>query len=182
MPPTPPPSSSPIPVANLAPNTTTVPNLENYLGQTVDTFCGKYGTVGDSFNHCAHFVCHVLSLKIPGAALCSNVGGTKYSYEDRSKGFCIRVNQVFNNCNNRAYWDDKNLPSGTCLIIATIPANIETTSPLSIGQMSHKHIGFYTGGQVYHYSNTRDKVIKQAVSEFKNHYGGKTVLLRCDLP
>jgi len=156
-------------------------NLDGYLGQTVETFCGKYGTVSDGINHCAHFVCHVLGLRIPGAALCSNVGDSTYTYADRGKGFCVRVNQVFNSCQNRAFWDGQPA-TGTCLIIATIEANIESRSPLTIGQMSRKHIGFLIGDQVYHYSNTQDQVIKQPASEFRNHYGASTILLRCDLP
>lgn len=156
-------------------------NLDSYLDQTVADFCGRYGSVGDSFNHCAHFVSHVLGLRIPGAALCSNVGSSTYSYAERAQGYCIRVNQVFNSCENRARWSDAG-ESGTCLIVATIPANIESGSPVAIGQMSRKHIGFHVNGQVYHYSNTRDLVVRQPVGEFRNHYGAETVLLRCDLP
>jgi len=156
-------------------------NLDAFMGKTVVDFCGKYGKAGDDFNHCAHFVCHVLGLRIPGAALCSNVGGSTYTYEERAQGYCIRVNQVFNSCGNRARWSDRDL-DGSCLIVATVAANIERQSPLSIGQMPRKHIGFHVCGQVYHYSNTQDKVIKQGVREFGSHYGIGTVLLRCDFP
>lgn len=175
------PQPQPIPATTLPAQSASTLNLEAYLGKTVVDICGKYGTVGDTFNHCAHFVSHVLGLRIPGAALCSNVGDSTYTYAERNLGYCIRVNQVFNSCKNRARWSDGDL-DGSCLIIATIAANIESESPLTIGQMSKKHIGFHVCGQVYHYSNTQDKVIKQAVSIFRNHYGAQTVLLRCDFP
>jgi hypothetical protein len=171
----------PIPSPTVASQSARSINLEGYLEQTVVNFCGKYGSVGDAFNHCAHFVSHVLSLRIPGAALCSNVGDSTYTYAERAQGYCVRVNQVFNSCQGRARWSDDDL-DGSCLIIATIEANIESQSPITIGQMSTKHIGFHVSGQVYHYSNREDKVIKQAVGEFRNHYGARTVLLRCDLP
>jgi hypothetical protein len=157
-------------------------NLEGYLGKSVVDFCGKYGSAGDDQNHCAHFVSHVLDLRIPGAALCSNVADSQYAYEDRRKGFCIRVNQVFNSCKSRAYWDDKNLPSQVCFIVATVEANIESENPLTIGSMSRKHIGFYSGGWVYNYGNAKDKVRKTSLADFKSHYGKKTVLLKSDLP
>jgi hypothetical protein len=171
----------PIPAPTLPAQSATTLNLEAYLDQTIEQVCGKYGTTGDSINHCAHFVSHVLSLRIPGAALCSNVGDSTYTYAERNLGFCVRVNQVFNSCGHRARWSDGDL-DGSCLIVATIAGNIEKESPLTIGTMSKKHIGFHVCGQVYHFSNTQDKVIKQAVSIFKNHYGADTVLLRCDFP
>ena len=157
-------------------------NLETYLGQSVVDFCGTFGSVADSEDHCAHFVSHVLQLRIPGAALCSNVGSSSYTYEDRRKGFCIRVNQVFNSCQNRARWDDAKLPTDVCFIVATVEANIERKSPLTIGSMRQKHIGFYSGGWVYNYGNTNDTVKKTALADFKRHYGPRTILLRADLP
>jgi hypothetical protein len=156
--------------------------LEGYLGQSVVDFCGKYGSIGDSENHCAHFVSHVLGLRIPGAALCSNVAGSAYAYEDRRKGFCIRVNQVFNSCSNRVRWSDAAAPATVCFIVATLEANIESESPLTIGSMRKKHIGFYSDGWVYNYGNTADKVRKTSLGDFKRHYGAHTILLKADLP
>ena len=160
-------------------------NLDTYLGQTVEEFCGKYGKSKDGINHCAHFTSHVLGMRVSGAALCSNVGDSTWAYEDRRKGFCVRVNQVFNACNNREYLLEE--PSGTqCFVCATVKGNIESKKPLTIGAMSNKHIGIYSGGLIYHYANTQDKVVKWTIKEFsayfKGNYGGETVLLRCDLP
>ena len=175
------PAQGSIPSTNLTANTAQQGNVETYLGQTVEQYCGKYGTVGDSHNHCAHFVSHVLGTRISGAALCSNVDDTKYAYEDRRAGFCVRVNEVFNSCANRAYWSEE--PAGSkCLIVLTVKGNVTGTNPLTIGTMANKHIGIYTGGSVYHYSNTRDQVVKQTVAELKNHYGKDTIVLRADLP
>ena len=172
----------PIPTDNQSQVAAKSINLDGYLGKTVVDFCGKYGSKGDSENHCAHFVSHVLQLRIPGAALCSNVGGSSYTYEERRTGFCVRVNQVFNSCANRARWDDKNLPSDVCFVVATLEANIESSNPLTIGSMSKKHIGFYSGGHVYNYSNTADAVRKTPLADFKRHYGANTILLKADLP
>jgi hypothetical protein len=158
-------------------------NLDGYLGQSVSTWCGKYGAAGDDDNHCAHFVSHVLHLRIPGAALCSNVDGSTYSYEDRNQGYCIRVNQIFNSCQGRVAWTSAlDGASGCYLAVATIPENVTKQSPPTVGSMRKKHIGFFSCGSVYHYSNTRDKVIKVPIGEFKTHYGPRTALFRADLP
>jgi hypothetical protein len=175
-------SPQPIPSTNQGTVAADALNLEPYLGKSVVDFCGKYGSVGDSENHCAHFVSHVLQLRIPGAALCSNVGGSSYTYAERRAGFCVRVNQVFNSCSNRARWDDNNLPTDVCFIVATLEENIQSENPLTIGAMSRKHIGFYSGGHVYNYGNTQDKVRKTPLADFKRHYGANTILLKCDLP
>jgi hypothetical protein len=173
---------TPLPAATLAANNSTQSNLDNALGTTVAQFCGKYGTVGDDVNHCAHFIGHLLSLRIPGAALCSNVGGSSYTYQERHNGYCVRVNEVFNSCTGRGRWEDT-VPAGTPrFVVATVAGNILRESPLTIGTMSRKHIGIYLNGMVYHYSNTKDKVVKVTIGEFKHHYGRATILLKANLP
>ena len=157
------------------------PVLTPYVGQRIDEICGRYGRVGDSFNHCAHFVSHALQLRLPGAALCSNVEGTTYPYAERRNGFCIRVNQVYNSLANREAWPAGDV-SGNYIIVATIPANIVERDPPAVGTMSRKHIGFYVSGDVIHYSNTRDRVVMQRLDDFRNHYGATTVLLKADMP
>ncbi len=175
---------APIPSEDIGTNAASQLNLEPYIGKSVVDFCGKYGSVGDSENHCAHFVSHVLQLRIPGAALCSNVGGeeSSWSYVERRNGYCVRVNQVFNSCKNRARWNDNSIPRVPFFVVATVPANIESEDPLTIGTMSRKHIGIYVGGMIYNYGNASDAVRKVSVATFKHHYGATTVLLKADLP
>lgn len=173
--------SAPIPTEALPVVTCKRSTLDALLGQTVDDFCQKFGSIADEHNHCAHFVSHVLQLRIPGAALCTNIVVTKETYKDRKTGFCIRVNQVFNSCSGRAYFANDTQPT-TRFIVATIKGNIESKNPLKIGSHRMKHIGFLTDSDVYHYSNTNDEVVKQDVAMFRHHYGAGTVLLVCNLP
>lgn len=175
-------SPSPIPSGVVAGVSAGMSALEALVGKGLDDFCGRFGKVGDGHNHCAHFVSHVLQLKIPGAALCSNVDGSTYAYKDRAQGFCIRVNEVFNSCRNRDVFNPAKPGTGTFLMVATVAANIEKKSPLLIGSMKTKHIGFAANGLVYHFSNKQDVVVKQSFAEFAQHYGGKTILLRADMP
>lgn len=174
-------ASSVIPSANLASNLSVV-TLDAYLGQSVTDFCGKYGEVGDSMNHCAHFVAHVLSLRVVGAALCSNVGGSNYPASQRGQGFCIRVNEIFNICSNPARVKLASQPTTKCFIVATTEGNIIRESPIAIGDHPKKHIGIFMDGNVYNFSNTKDAVVKVSLGHFKNHYGAKTILLMADLP
>lgn len=171
--------ATPIPSGTLSQNATTPNNL--MIGKTVEEFCGKYGSKGDDDNHCAHYVSHVLGLRIPGAALCSNVGDNTWGYENRRNGYCVRVNQIFNSCSNRMFWPEET-PTGKCFWVATIPGNILTRDPLTIGTHRRKHIGIYMDGQVYQYSNTIDKVAVKSVAQLQHLYGPKTVMLKCDLP
>jgi hypothetical protein len=154
--------------------------LDGLVGKELDDICGMYGSKGDTFNHCAHFVSHVLQLRIPGAVLCSNAEKSKWTYEQRREGFCIRVNEVFNSCKNRAMFLETE--PGSFLMVATTAGNITSRNPLTIGSSPVKHIGFAVDGNVYHYSNSQDKVVKVTFAEFATHYGRKTVLMRADLP
>lgn len=43
-----------------------------------------------------------------------------------------------------------------------------------MGDHSTKHVGIYLGGMVWHYSNTRRKVVVAPFSQMKNHYAGQT--------
>jgi hypothetical protein len=151
--------------------------LSSYVGKPVEDFCAKYND--HNLNHCAHFVSHVLKLRLPHAALCSNVGAN-IVYADRNKGYCIRVDQIFNSCGNRSYWDDK-MQDDTCFVIATIKSVIDSEDPLTLNTGETKHIGILAGGKVYNYSNSHDQVAAKSIEDFKNHYGKNTILLRADL-
>lgn len=174
-------ASQVIPSADLSSNLSVI-TLDSYLGQSVTDFCGEYGEVGDAMNHCAHFVAHVLSLRMAGAALCSNVSGSNYPASQRGQGFCIRVNEIFNSCPNPARVDLKSLPTTKCFIVATTEGNITRQSPIVIGDHPKKHIGIFMEGNVDNYSNTKDAVVKEPLATSNRRFGGDTVLLRADLP
>lgn len=171
-----------IPSLALSAVSVSIENLDALKGKHIDEICGKYHKDKDKkINHCAHFVSHVMELRITGAALCSNVEGTEYSYEERRNGFCIRVDQVFNSCANRSEFADDVLVKKR-IIVATIPANYTDKANVKIGDNERKHIGFLIGANVYHYSNSKKQVVCVPVSEFKRHYGAGTILFVADLP
>lgn len=173
----------PAPIPSVVAGVTASPIILNgWVGKTIEDICHRYGKTGDTINHCAHFVSHVLQLRIPGAALCSNVNtdDKRFVYAERAQGYCVRVDEVFNSCNNRALYLEKE--GGSFLMVATYASNITSKDPLTIGNAKTKHIGIVDSGYVYHFSNGQDKVVQQTVGEFAKHYGQKTILLRCDMP
>jgi hypothetical protein len=181
--------AAPIPSPAIGANLT-ASDLQGYLGQSVLDFCGKYGDIGDDKledhtrrkNHCEHFVSHVLQLRIPGAALCSNVSDTKYTNKDQMLGYCIRVNEVFNILDGRAFVDAHSPPDSSCLIVATVRHNIKSQEDVTIGDNHLKHIGIFINGKVYNYSNPNSEVRETPLNHFRKHYGAHTVLLRADFP
>jgi len=100
-------------------------------------------------------------------------------------GFCpliIMSDQIFISWQERAYWNDASGTDEKCFVVATIEDNSESKAPLTIGDMSRKHIGIHLNGMVYNYGNKPDKVVKKTMAEFKSHHGKSTILFRADLP
>ena len=90
--------------------------------------------------------------------------------------------QIFISWQERAYWNDASGTDEKCFVVATIEDNSESKAPLTIGDMSRKHIGIHLNGMVYNYGNKPDKVVKKTMAEFKSHHGKSTILFRADLP
>ena len=128
--------------------------LANFVGKLIKDICGKYDN-GSTGNNCAHFVGHALAYRLPGAALCSNCAGTLYTYAERTKGFCIRVDQIYNSLSNRGGWPQVS-PTSQCIVVATIHSNLTDKDNHKIGDNPRKHIGIFYNGNVCNYSNTQD--------------------------
>jgi hypothetical protein len=157
-----------------------VAGLETYVGKNIHAICGKYGDAPGT-NNCAHFIGHVLGYRLPGAALCSNCEGTKYTYAERHAGFCIRVDQIYNSLRNRSMWPAV-LPNTQCMVVAMLASNIKDKKSYTIGDQPDKHIGIFDHGLVYNYSNSQKHAVRVPIAKFKHHYGVHTILLKADLP
>ena len=151
-------------------------DMNGFVGKSIKDICGKYDNESNE-NNCAHFVGHMLSYRLPHAALCSNCEGTQYSYADRLQGFCIRVDQIYNSLTNRCSWPD-DVPTSPCIVVATLDYNITDIELYTIGTNPRKHIGIFVGQNVY----THKQVAMTPLSQFKLHFGAETTLLKADLP
>ena len=134
--------------------------LQMYMGKNISEICLN-GYTDTTFNHCAHFVSHVMQFKF--GYQCNIAGG-----KPNSAGYCVRVHELFSRCPQVGKFDDrKDLHS--CLVFVTLPANVNLTAK-TMDNVPRKHVGIYFNGLIYHYSNSQDKVISQTPEQFINHY------------
>ena len=140
-------------------------SLENTVDKTISDFCGC-GYTGAAINHCAHFVSHFLKLEF---------GMNCFKLTRRGReGANVRVHEVFAQC-PQVGWLESWSGSGQVLAFVTAKTNVSLSNK-TMRNVPKKHIGIYDGSHVYHYGNTRDKVVRQTVDAFKRSfqstYGG----------
>lgn len=87
------------------------------------------------------------------------------------KGRNIRVQEVFAKCPDVGKFDDR--PTETCLVFVTKPSNVHLGSKV-LDNVPKKHIGIYYNGTIWHYSNSRSRVVTQVPDEFIKHYPNQT--------
>ena len=137
--------------------------LDSYVGKKVEEFCNNFGQTGDSQNHCAHFVSHVLGFRI--GQLCNSMNFE--TRKDVDSGRTIRVNDLFNNCSERGYWNDKPKDLDCCLIFSALKTQLKNENDLLVlSTHPKKHVGIYLRGNVYNYGNAKDKVRVDGPSHF----------------
>ncbi|WAD28840.1 hypothetical protein OS670_21350 (plasmid) [Pseudomonadaceae bacterium T75] len=148
--------------------------LSDTLGKSITDFC-QNGFSDPDDNHCAHFVCHVLSLDV-GYSCRTHTGGKRPSA-------CIRVQELFSVCPQVGNWGDT--PQGTCLVFVTDRANVDLADHV-MRNVPKKHVGIFSDGVIYNYSNKQDIVVRQPpeafLERFKNTYGGNQALYFGTLP
>ena len=138
--------------------------LSDTLNKTITDFCQNNFT-GTVENHCAHFVCHVLEL---------DAGYDCKTHKNGSHpGACLRVQELFPECPQVGNWN--NAPQGMKIVFVTDKSNVDLVAH-TMRNVPNKHVGIFSNGNVYHYSNSQDIVIRQTPSEFlarfQSVYGG----------
>ena len=147
--------------------TVTVNELVSYEGKHIKEICSA-GFVGDEKNHCAHFVSHVLGFDF--GLTCRALTGKGANKAN------VRVQEIFAKCPEVGRWEGGVDVSAQGLMFVTDDTNVNLTAKV-MKNVPKKHIGIYVGGDVWHYSNSQDKVVKQAVSQFGKHYSGSNITL-----
>ena len=138
--------------------------LSQTLNKTIADHCKNRFTAAAE-NHCAHFVCHVLEL---------DSGFDCKTFKNGSHpGACIRVQELFSECPQVGKWNSA--PEGMKIVFVTDKANVNLTAH-TMRNVPKKHVGIFSNGDVYHYSNTQDIVVRQTPTEFlarfQAFYGG----------
>lgn len=148
--------------------------LSETLGKTISDFC-KNKFTGTDENHCAHFVCHVLELD-SGYDCKTHKNGS-------NSGACIRVHELFAECPQVGKWD--NTLQGINIVFVTDKSNVDLDAH-KMRNVPKKHVGIFSDGHVYHYSNTQDIVVRQTpkdfLARFQGTYGGNQGLFFGTLP
>lgn len=137
-------------------------DLNAYLGKNISEICPT-GFHSNSDNHCAHFVSHALGLRF-GITCRSMV---------RSDGVAasIRVQEIFPYCPRVGAWSDLPPELQTGLVFILRASNVDLTAK-TIVNVPRKHVGIFCGSSrtIWHYSNSRDKVVSQTPEQFAHHY------------
>ena len=135
--------------------------LNSYLGYSMRDIC-PHGLDARNNNHCAHFVSHFLQLSF--GCTCASLKGRGSSYGAAN----VRVHEIFEKCPTTT--ELRMCPTvGQGLIFVSKHTNFSGT-PVRMRNIPKKHVGLLLNGIVWHYSNLRNKVITQTVSDFLFHY------------
>ena len=137
-----------------------LPDLHGYVGKSITDLCSNhYDTPSQS--HCAHFVSHVLNIKL--GTLCGDM-----AFKTRRTGASIRCNELFNLLNDRGRWEERQATVDGLLIFVTSAKNVVNNFMRDAPQ---KHVGIYYGGRVYNFSNGHHRVVVDpTVDEFHNKF------------
>jgi hypothetical protein len=136
--------------------------LGAHLGQHIRDIC-PIGYVNDADNHCAHFVSHVLGYQFGATCRTMKHGaGTPAS---------IRVQDLFPRCVSVGRWDSLPTPLFGGLVFITNATSVNLAQKV-MTNVPRKHVGIFIGGlrNIYHYSNSRRRVVRQTPGEFSRHY------------
>jgi len=105
-----------------------------------------------------------------GSPKCRNMSGKG----DLSDAASIRVHEVFSKCKKVGEWSAKSASAKFCLAFVTSPSNINLKTK-KMRNHPRKHIGIFHNGAIYHYSNSKNKVVKQSPAAYAKHYKGNDI-------
>ena len=136
-----------------------LPDLEALLGQNISDFCGnRFHDV--NANHCAHLVSHVLGF---------NFGFNCRDYlSGREEGANIRVHELFAQCPRVGWWEDADEQAD--LLVFVVRRDAVDLARKKMQNIPQKHVGIYSKGLIYHYNNSRDRVVKQTPADFLQRF------------
>lgn len=148
--------------------------LSDALNKTISDFCNNNFTNATD-NHCAHFVCHLLQL---------DVGYDCKTHKNGSHpGAGLRVQELFAVCPQVGDWGKA--PAGMKLVFVTDKSNVDLVAH-TMRNVPKKHVGIFSDGFIYHYSNVQKQVVRQTpdefIARFKAAYGGNQGLFFGTLP
>jgi len=138
----------------------TPPQLDAYLGKSIDSICQNgYTAHGD--NQSAHFVSHVLGYRF--GVTCQMMGSSG------GPAATIRVQELFLRCKSVGVWSLRPASLSACLVFMTRASHVNLAARIT-SNVPRRQVGIYMNGFIWHYSSSRQQVIKETPSQFKLHY------------
>lgn len=134
--------------------------LSAFLGKSIAEICPN-GFTGDAHTHGAHFVGHALGYAF--GATCHLIGSRN------GPAASVRVQEILSACPKVGVWSLRPSTLTTCLVFITRASNVNLAGKV-MANAPRKHIGIFVGGAVWHYSNSRRKVVRQTPAEFSFHF------------
>lgn len=136
--------------------------LDGFLGRNIKDICTEVRLVDNNLNHCAHFVNHVLGFDHP--LTCGGLRGRPGAAAN------IRVHETFAKCPEVG--DFANRPNEEPRLAFVTLSSAVNLATKTMANIPKKHVGIFCEGDVWHYSNTADKVVRQSAATFAGHYSG----------
>ena len=135
--------------------------LSTYEGLHISDVCTAVRFVDDAQNHCAHFVNHVLGVDLP--LTCGQLLGKPGAAAN------IRVHETFACCPSVGRFDER--PTGPCLVFVVQHTAVDLANH-RMANVPKKHIGIFCDGDIWHYSNSQRKVVRESPERFLQHFSG----------
>lgn len=160
----------------------TVTILETYRGRHILEICPNCfvtssnrmkgailsGVEAKDENHCAHFVSHVLQIRV--GTLCSTAFWDSRGSVD---GVTMRVDELFAACPSRGIISigEKGIdsPKEACLVFVASSKFVKDEGQ-QLTQGPQKHVGIWFQDQVWQYSNGKKKVTPISIDDFSKIY------------
>lgn len=138
-----------------------------FSGKGMSEICPS-GQAKLSSNHCAHFVGHALDITV--GLTCHGMTSRKYRRGERAS---LRVQEIFAACPAVEEFDAQKTYGRGLMFVSATKNFVANGSGMKLKNVSKKHIGIHVNGTIWHYSNSRNKVISQTPAEFIKHYRGQ---------
>ena len=144
-------------------------SLNSFVGKGMSEICPS-SYADTSNNHCAHFVGHALDITV--GLTCHGMTTKKKRKGERAS---LRVHEIFAACATVAEFDSKTMSNYKGLMFVSGTSNFRTKhGKTELRNVPKKHIGVLLNGTIWHYSNSRNRVITQTPEQFIKHYRGQT--------
>ena len=143
-------------------------SLNSFVGKGMSEICPS-SYADTSNNHCAHFVGHALNITV--GLTCHGMTTKKKRKGERAS---LRVHEIFAACATVAEYDSATMAAYKGLMFVSGTSNFRTKNGRTeLRNVPKKHIGVLLNGTVWHYSNSRNRVVTQTPTQFIKHYRGQ---------